>query len=155
MREAVTQALTRLNVPVLKAIRLTERSAVQWRLSPDGLPPDSVQYRVSLPELQGTSQPIVVAAAGNTQLDRATGIEIRRAEILQAEVQRLVARAVRWQKLARLANRDKRIAIVYYNHPPGRQNIGADNLDGSLVGVHVGDSCHSLGLRWFRQRGDA
>ncbi len=26
-------------------------------------------------------------------------------------------------------NADKRIAIVYYNHPPGRHNIGADNLD--------------------------
>ncbi len=28
-----------------------------------------------------------------------------------------------------MKNADKRIAIVYYNHPPGRHNIGADNLD--------------------------
>ena len=58
-REAVSTALTRLNVPVFKAIRLTERSQTQWRLSSDGLPADSVQYRVALPELQGIGQPIV------------------------------------------------------------------------------------------------
>ncbi|MDQ5879756.1 MAG: cobaltochelatase CobN [Pseudomonadota bacterium] len=128
-REAVTAALEKLDVPVFKAIRLTERSAMQWRLSPDGLPPDSVQYRVALPELQGSSQPIVVAASGKAQADRRTGIEIRRPEVIPAEVERLVARAARWQVLAKKANADKRIALIYYNHPPGRQNIGADNLD--------------------------
>jgi len=128
-REAATAALSKLNVPVFKAIRLTDRTATQWRLSPDGLPADSVQYRVALPELQGSGQPIVVAAAGRPLVDTRTGIEIKRPEILAAEVARLVARAVRWQRLSAKANRDKRVAIVYYNHPPGRQNIGADNLD--------------------------
>lgn len=140
-REAVAQALARLNVPVFKAIRLTERSALQWRLSPDGLPPDSVQYRVALPELQGTGQPVVVAVAGRLQTDRATGIELRNPEILPQEAARLVARVIRWHKLARLANRDKRVAIVYYNHPPGRQNIGADNLD---VPASLFDLLHAL-----------
>ena len=31
--------------------------------------------------------------------------------------------------LRRKADAEKRVAIIYYNHPPGRQNIGADNLD--------------------------
>jgi len=128
-REAVTEALKKLDVPVLKAIRLTERSAAQWRLSPEGLPVDSVQYRVALPELQGIGQPIVVSAVGRTLADKLTGIEMRQSEVIPVEVSRLVSRAVHWQRLAAKANRDKRIAIVYYNHPPGRQNIGADNLD--------------------------
>jgi len=128
-REAVTKALKKLDVPVLKAIRLTERSAAQWRLSPEGLPVDSVQYRVALPELQGIGQPIVVSAVGRTLADKLTGIEMRQSEVIPVEVSRLVSRAVHWQRLAAKANRDKRIAIVYYNHPPGRQNIGADNLD--------------------------
>ncbi|MBI2308114.1 MAG: cobaltochelatase subunit CobN [Rhodocyclales bacterium] len=128
-REAVSAALAKLDVPVIKAIRLTDRTAMQWRLSPDGLPPDSVQYRVALPELQGSGQPIVVAASGRPTTDRRTGIEIRRPEAIAAEVERLVARAVRWQALAQKKNFDKRVALIYYNHPPGRQNIGADNLD--------------------------
>jgi cobaltochelatase CobN len=48
-----------------------------------------------------------------------------------------VSRAARWQQLQAKANADKRLAIIYYNHPPGRQNIGADNLDvpASLFGI--------------------
>jgi len=128
-REAVTEAFKRLNVPVFKAIRLSDRSAVQWRLSPDGLPPDSVQYRVALPELQGIGQPIVVAALGQPQRDKQTGIENRPPVVLADEAARLGARVSRWLALRVKANRDKRVALIYYNHPPGRQNIGADNLD--------------------------
>lgn len=128
-REAVTDALKQLDVPVFKAVRLTERGVTQWRLSPDGLPADSVQYRIALPELQGSGQPIVVSAQGKAQADRLTGIETRPPVMLAAEIDRLAARLDRWLALRAKANADKRVAIVYYNHPPGRQNIGADNLD--------------------------
>jgi len=128
-REAVGEAFKKLDVPVFKAIRLSERTATQWRLSPDGLPADSVQYRVALPELQGIGQPIVVSALGQARPDKLTGIENRPPVVLAAEVDRLAARVGRWLGLRGKANRDKRLAIIYYNHPPGRQNIGADNLD--------------------------
>lgn len=128
-REAVTDALKKLDVPVFKAVRLTERGVTQWRLSPDGLPADSVQYRIALPELQGSGQPIVVSALGKAQADRQTGIETRPPVMLEAEIDRLAARLDRWLILRAKANADKHVAIVYYNHPPGRQNIGADNLD--------------------------
>ncbi|KQV79138.1 hydrogenase expression protein HypE [Massilia sp. Root351] len=140
-REAVTEAFKRLNVPVFKAIRLSDRTAVQWRLSPDGLPPDSVQYRVALPELQGIGQPIVVAALGQAQLDRRTGIENRPPVLLPEEADRLSARVSRWLALRGKANGDKRVALIYYNHPPGRQNIGADNLD---VPASLFDMLHAM-----------
>jgi cobaltochelatase CobN len=140
-REAVGQALKRLDIPVFKAIRLSDRSALQWRLSPDGLPPDSVQYRVALPELQGIGQPLVVAALGQPQRDKLTGIEHRPPVMLEAEVSRLSARVDRWLALRSKPNRDKRIAMIYYNHPPGRQNIGADNLD---VPSSLFDMLHAL-----------
>ncbi len=128
-RAAVEEAFKRLDIPVFKAIRLMDRTAMQWRLSPDGLTPDSVQYRVALPELQGIGQPIVVAALGAAQRDRRTGIENRPPEVLEQEVGRVAARVDRWLTLRSKPNRDKRVALIYYNHPPGRQNIGADNLD--------------------------
>ncbi|WP_141104182.1 cobaltochelatase subunit CobN, partial [Noviherbaspirillum denitrificans] len=110
-------------------------------LSPDGLPADSVQYRVALPELQGIGQPIVVSALGKGQVDRVTGIETRPPAVLEAEAGLLAARVQRWLALRAKANRDKRIAIIYYNHPPGRQNIGADNLD---VPASLFDMLHAL-----------
>jgi cobaltochelatase CobN len=128
-RAAVTEAFKKLDIPVIKAIRLTDRTATQWRLSPEGLPVDSVQYRVALPELQGIGQPIVVSAVGSSRIDPLTGIALRRTEAIPVEIKRLVARAARWQALQTKTNADKRLAIIYYNHPPGRQNIGADNLD--------------------------
>lgn len=140
-REAVSEAFKRLDIPLFKAIRLSDRSAMQWRLSPDGLPPDSVQYRVALPELQGIGQPIVVAALGEAQRDKLTGIENRPPVVLAAEAERLAARVERWLALRSKSNKDKRVALVYYNHPPGRQNIGADNLD---VPATLFDMLHAL-----------
>ena len=140
-REAVEAAFKRLDVPLFKAIRLSDRTAMQWRLSPDGLAPDSVQYRVALPELQGIGQPIVVAALGQARHDPQTGIENRPPVLLAPEVERVAARVGRWLALRTKPNRDKRVALIYYNHPPGRQNIGADNLD---VPASLFDMLHAL-----------
>ncbi|WP_082507441.1 cobaltochelatase subunit CobN [Duganella sp. Root336D2] len=140
-REAVSEAFKKLDIPLFKAIRLSDRTPMQWRLSPDGLPPDSVQYRVALPELQGIGQPIVMAALGEPQRDKLTGIENRPPVVLAAEAERLAARIDRWLALRAKSNRDKRVALVYYNHPPGRQNIGADNLD---VPASLFDMLHAM-----------
>ncbi|MFL9710918.1 cobaltochelatase subunit CobN [Methylobacillus sp. Pita1] len=128
-REAVTELLGQLDVPVYKAIRLTDRGANAWQLSEDGLPINSVQYRVAMPEIQGSSQPLVVAAAGPAAIDKLTGVELKLPQILPAEVQSLVRRSINWQQLRSKPNAGKKVALIYYNHPPGRQNIGADNLD--------------------------
>jgi cobaltochelatase CobN len=86
-------------------------------------------------------QPIVVSALGKVQADRQTGLETRPPVMLEAEIQRLAARLDRWLQLRAKSNADKHIAIVYYNHPPGRQNIGADNLD---VPNSLFDMLHAL-----------
>ncbi|MEM6652010.1 MAG: cobaltochelatase subunit CobN [Pseudomonadota bacterium] len=123
------QALAKLDVPVIKAIRLVDLEERDWRAGTDGLPTDSVYYRVSMPELVGASQPIIVAAAAPARIDPVSGIEIRVTQPIDAEVQSLVRRHLSWLDLQTTPNQDKRLAIIYYNHPPGRHNIGADNLD--------------------------
>ncbi|NTS76306.1 cobaltochelatase subunit CobN [Catenovulum sp. SM1970] len=128
-REAVTQVLTTLNVPVLKAIKLRDRTAVERQLSSDGLAQDKVYYQVAMPELQGTSQPLVIATLGQPTDDAITGIRVQGVVAETSGITSLLTRIERWQTLQTKANQDKRIAIVYYNHPPGRHNIGADNLD--------------------------
>lgn len=128
-REAVTRTLEDLDVPVLNGIRMLERSPEQWALSNDGIPWDAVHYRVAMPELQGASQPLILALGDPSQVDPLTGIRIRVTRPQQEMVDLIAARIARWQALRRLDNRDKKIALIYYNHPPGRHNIGADNLD--------------------------
>ncbi len=128
-REAATEALVKLDVPVFKGLRLVGRSVAEWRMSDDGLPWDAVHYRVAMPELQGTGQPIVVATAGAPVIDPLTGLQLLVLEPVSDEIESLARRAAAWHRLKTKSNRDKRVAIIYYNHPPGRHNIGADNLD--------------------------
>ncbi|MCB1703764.1 MAG: cobaltochelatase subunit CobN [Halioglobus sp.] len=128
-REAVTAALNSLDVPLVKAIKLRDRTALEWQLSSDGLAHDKVYYQIAMPELQGASQPLVIAAAGGATNDPLTGIRIQPITALDAELDSLLSRISRWRHLQVAPNRDKRLAIIYYNHPPGRHNIGADNLD--------------------------
>ena len=128
-REAVTKKFEALNIPVFKGIRVTELSALAYQLSPTGLPSDSVHYRVAMPELQGVSQPHILALASSAKLDAATGARLSISQVLRKEVERLQARVNGWLALKISENAEKKVAIVYYNHPPGRHNIGADNLD--------------------------
>ena len=128
-RREATDALESLGVPVLKAIRMSDRSRFAWELSSDGVPWNKVHNRIAMPELQGQSQPHVVAAAGAARTDSRTGLRLVGVTPLREEIDRLADRLARWRTLQTAANAEKRVAIVYYNHPPGRHNIGADNLD--------------------------
>ncbi|MEO0368696.1 MAG: cobaltochelatase subunit CobN, partial [Pseudomonadota bacterium] len=128
-REQVIQSLEALNVPVLKGIRLTNSTADAFQVSEEGIRSDSVHYRVAMPELQGISQPLVAAALGEAKQDKLTGLKYSISVPIDAQVSLLANRVLRHVALQSKANKDKRIAIVYYNHPPGRHNIGADNLN--------------------------
>ncbi len=128
-RRDVTQALTELNVPVIKGLRLSSRTRHQWQLSADGIPADKVHYKLAMPELQGVTQPMVLATAEPEVIDPLTGVALTLTQPVPDRVEALAGRLARWNTLQTKANADKRVAIVYYNHPPGRQNIGADNLD--------------------------
>ncbi|MCB9763662.1 MAG: cobaltochelatase subunit CobN [Alphaproteobacteria bacterium] len=128
-REAATALLAGLDVPVFRAVRMSARSRAQWALSTDGVPWDKVHNRVAMPELQGQGQPHVVAAVGAPRVDPRTGLRLVGVEPLTDEIGRLADRVARWRALQTRARAEKRVAVVFYNHPPGRNNIGADNLD--------------------------
>ena len=128
-RKAVSDVFSALDVPVLNAIKLRDRSAIERHLSADGLAREKVYYQVAMPELQGASQPLVIATAGPQSVDPVSGIRIRPIAADAQGINAVAERLRRWQVLQDKPNRDKKIAVVYYNHPPGRHNIGADNLD--------------------------
>ncbi|MBR9829367.1 MAG: cobaltochelatase subunit CobN [Oceanospirillales bacterium] len=128
-REDVTQLFSQLNVPIYKAIRIAELDRAHFSLSAKGLPTDSVHYRLAMPELQGTGQPHVLALAAAPTRDPQTGVILSQLQPLDTEIGHLVSRIRKGLALHTKPNADKRVAIIYYNHPPGRHNIGADNLN--------------------------
>ena len=128
-RKEVTKLITQLNIPVIKGIRLTDRTTEEWQLSTDGIPWDGVHYRVAMPELQGISQPMILATANTPYIDKLTGLKLSPSRPVLEQVEQLTSRMSNWTKLQQKDNSKKRVALIYYNHPPGRHNIGADNLD--------------------------
>ena len=128
-REPVEQLFTELNVPVLKGIRLNELNETDYALSAQGIPRDSIHYRIAMPELQGVSQPQILALTEPAKIDKQTGAQLTQSLPITKQITRHAQRMQRWLDLQQKDNADKRVAIVYYNHPPGRHNIGADNLN--------------------------
>ncbi|MDC0610617.1 cobaltochelatase subunit CobN [Vibrio sp.] len=128
-REKATHILEELNVPIIKGIKLRDRTHQQWLQSSDGIAVDKVYYQVAMPEMQGASQPLIVAFAGKKTIDPQSGLEIQPISNNIDGINTIVERINKWYTLQTKPNSDKKIALIYYNHPPGRHNIGADNLD--------------------------
>ena len=128
-RKHITQLFNSLNVPVFKGVRLTELNQAAYHLSSQGLPADSVHYRIAMPELQGIGQAHILALAAKTNKDTLTGAQIFKTEPVLKEIKRLQQRIQKWLTLQQKSNAEKKVAIIFYNHPPGRHNIGADNLN--------------------------
>ncbi len=145
-RSSVNSALAELDVPVLKGIRLTDRTEQTWRLSEDGIAWDSVHYRVAMSEIQGIAEPSVLSVNTPASIDQLTGIRVTQQRMLEDQTQRFAQRIRQWTNLQQKPNSDKKIAVIYYNHPPGRHNIGADNLN---VPATVFDLLHTLELSGY------
>lgn len=128
-RNEVSKVIERLNVPIIKGLRVLDFDYLSYSLSSEGLTKNSIHYRVSMPELQGIGQVHLLSLNDKYTIDKNTGVTLYSVKILEDEVQSIISKANKWIGLRKKENKDKKIAIVYYNHPPGRHNIGADNLN--------------------------
>lgn len=120
--------LSRLGVPVIDAITLMSQSREEWFSSPVGLDIFERSSMVGLPELAGIIQPTVVASREKV-FDKPTGLEYVTVEPIPERIDRLIDRVKAWINLQQKKNADKHIALIYYNYPPGKQNIGASYLN--------------------------
>lgn len=122
------KSLGKVDVPVLNLISLYGRSEKEWRASPMGLSFFEGTFNVAVPEVAGTIAPTVVGSQEKIT-DPETGLRVTVRRPIAAQVQLAVARAMRYATLRATANRDKRVAILLYNYPAGKANIGASYLN--------------------------
>jgi cobaltochelatase CobN len=120
--------LAKLDVPVLNLISLYGRSEKEWRESPVGLSMFEGTFNVAVPELAGTIAPTVVGSQEKIT-DPETGLTIVVRKPIDSQISIAVQRAAKWAKLRAKANRDKKVALVFYNYPAGKANIGASYLN--------------------------
>jgi magnesium chelatase subunit H len=118
--KAAEELLAKLDVPYLSTLAVEFQSMEQWEGSPQGLLAVEATMMVALPELDGSTGPMVyggrsASAAGDQARDMQTHPE--RAEMLAARVARLI-------DLRRKARRERQVAVVLFNFPPNAGNTG-------------------------------
>ena len=130
------RALARLDIPVLAMIALYGRSEAEWRASNTGLSLFEGTFQLAVPELAGTIAPTVVGSKERVR-DAATGITSIVTRPIDSRVTLAVQRALKYAALRTKPNAQKRIALMYYNFPAGKANVGASylNVAGSLASI--------------------
>lgn len=116
------EALRALGVPVINAIRVFGRTVEEWRQSKQGLSSGEVAWQVAIPELAGLASPNVVAAIDNKESSVGT-------TPIPERIARIAGRAATLVSLRQQVPATRKVAILYWNYPPGKQNIGASYLN--------------------------
>ncbi|MDE3078272.1 MAG: cobaltochelatase subunit CobN, partial [Chloroflexota bacterium] len=129
---AAIEALEAHGVPYLDAVALNFQHIEEWRSSEVGLNPLQSMMQVAIPELDGAIEPLLF---GGVTAD-AEGFQA-----LPERIERLVDRLAGLVKLRTLSNDRKRLAVVLFNFPPNRGNLG------TAAYLDVFGSLHRLLLR--------
>jgi cobaltochelatase CobN len=135
---------TRTNVPYLVGLRSYETEITKWKESKQGINPLEVILGITLPELDGGIEPIFVA--GLESSDDPDFGKIKQIRVIQNRIAKLCNRTVKWLALRRKANKEKRIAVLTYNYPPGEENLASAGY------LDVFESMHHF-LNKMKERG--
>lgn len=135
----VAQANT-LGIPILGVFLHSSLSAAQYLASPGGFAPSMTANLVDS-EREGVFEPMVLGS----HLGAHDGVMT---EVIPAQVEWRVERALAWAKLRRAPNSAKRVVFTYWSEGGGKANVGGDpddflDVPGSLVAL----------LNQMRQRG--
>lgn len=126
--EKIVPLLERLGVPVVNAITLYGKSQADWEASPLGIPQADRSWQIASPEFAGAVAPTVVASM-EARHDDATGLDYTEETPIPSRIARVADRVRALVALRTTPAADKRVALIYYNYPPGRENIGASYLN--------------------------
>lgn len=124
----VTEALAKIDIPVINTITLYGRSEQEWREEASGLSQFEGTFQVAVPELAGLVAPTVVGSREKV-FDDTTGISIVVNTPIASRIEMAVKRGLRYARLQEKTNAERRIALLYYNYPVGKANIGASYLN--------------------------
>ncbi|MEN4019006.1 MAG: cobaltochelatase subunit CobN [Methanobacterium sp.] len=107
--------LERIDLQVIKGLQLYKQSSLTNPLG--------AQYEwtfaVTYPYFEGVYSPVVISYTDENGFERP----------IDAGIKKIVSLTNRWAKLKELPNSDKKIAVILYNYPPGKAEIGASYLD--------------------------
>jgi magnesium chelatase subunit H len=104
--EARHEILTTLDAPYIVAQPLLVQDFESWHEL--GVAPMQVTFTYSIPEMDGAISPIVLGALKDGKI-----------ETVPERIDRLAMVSKKWMRLRATSNKDKRLAFVVYDYPPG------------------------------------
>ncbi len=115
-------SLTHLDVPVLRGIVVEVNSKPDPADANRGIPNDQVVRKTMMPNIDGIFEYIVIGQ----KVESDVGTQY---VPMEGQIDWITNRAIKWANLKLEKNSDKKVAVIYYNYPSGKDNIGASYLD--------------------------
>ncbi|MFQ7901700.1 cobaltochelatase subunit CobN [Stutzerimonas degradans] len=107
-----------LGIPVLATLTWREGDRTHWRASASGIKSHTAAAMLTVPETWGMTDPMVIAA-----------IEDGQPTPIPEQLDALLAKVERLARLRYLPASEKRLALMFWNHPGGEKNVTASNLN--------------------------
>lgn len=119
--EAAAEFFKGLNVPFRSMVSLDVQTIESWKQSKLGLNPIQTAMQVSIPEIDGATEPFVFGGLPESGFQP---------EPLDERCRRIARRLARWNRLRVTPRSDLRVAFLVFCFPPNKGNIGtAADLD--------------------------
>ena len=125
-----TDFFEEVGVPVFRAVHSDYVSNEMWELGSTGLTTERSDkwWHITIAETQGIIDATFVGGQ-SSYISSLTGARIVTYIPYERNIDLLTDRIDSWVDLKYTPNMDKLISIIYYNYPPGKQNIGSSYLD--------------------------
>ena len=125
-----TSFFEELGVPVFRAVHSDYVSNEMWELGSTGLTTERSDkwWHITIAETQGIIDAVFIGGQ-SSYISNVTGARIVTYIPYERNVDLFTDRIDAWVDLKYTANAEKLISIIYYNYPPGKQNIGSSYLD--------------------------
>jgi cobaltochelatase CobN len=118
--EGRRQELAELGIPVIQALAYRKGDEAAWRADPQGVPLIDVPFYLAQGEYAGIVDAIVASTS-----DKASGEVV----VIPEQAAALAGKALNLVRLQRLANADKKLAMFFWNYPPGEKNLSASFMN--------------------------
>ena len=121
--QAGINLLEEADVPYFHPYFMSRRTINEWEDSIQGCTASEVLISVMLPELDGCIETYPIGAMAEPKYNVEFDIMTDELVIIEERVDKLISRIKSYINLRKKENKNKKVAIICYNYPPGESNL--------------------------------
>jgi cobaltochelatase CobN len=118
--ESLKKDYKQLNIPILHAHYYRNGNTKEWLDDKAGVHFSMIPMTYIIPETLGFTDGLIVASQ-----DKVT----KEIKTIEFQMDSLIKKSLNMARLKRLKNKEKKVAIMFYNYPPGINNMGASFMN--------------------------